>query len=31
MRGLNGTWAWFPQDVQIAAKYSRGDRSSVRS
>ena len=23
MRGLNGTWAWLPQDEQMTAKYSR--------
>ena len=31
MRGLNGTWAWFPQEEQMATKYSRGPRSSGRS
>jgi hypothetical protein len=31
MRGLNGTWAWFPHDEQMTAKYSRDGRSSPRS
>ena len=31
MRGLKGTWAWFPQREQTTAKYSRAGRSSRRS
>jgi hypothetical protein len=31
MRGLNGTCAWFPHELQTTAKYSRIGRSSPRS
>ncbi len=31
IRGLKGTWAWFPHELQTTAKYSRTGRSSPRS